>query len=73
MPERKIITNLNNLNLLNETTVKEDMLLLGCVAEIHDSYFKISLPGGLYGSVSFTDISQILTSRLSSGLLEVGP
>jgi len=40
------------------------MLVLGCVAEVHDFELVVALPNGLRGSVAITDISDAYTSQL---------
>ena len=56
--------------LFDLQNIPEGMLVLGCVKAIQDFSLEISLPNGLQGSVSITEISDAYTQllqRLSEG------
>ena len=56
--------NIDDISLLTPKIVACDMLLLGCVKDIEDYHLRISLPGGLEGTVAVTDISDTYTNQL---------
>ncbi|XP_017770199.1 PREDICTED: uncharacterized protein LOC108557961 [Nicrophorus vespilloides] len=57
-------------DLLTYDTIKEGMLLLGCISKIQEFYATVELPGQIHGSLEIKSVSSRLNAELSRQIEE---